>query len=131
MSDIPTMSQFAKREDCLLAREKWYQERIEALEAELRQQLASSEPVATVTSIFNGTFERHAEIGVLCVGDKLYTIPPDQSAEIERLKAQNEKLLASLKLALIEMMALPSSLGLEITHTIDMELLIKEVEESK
>ena len=48
MSDIPTMSQFAKREDCLLAREKWYQERIEALEAELRQQLASSEPVAKI-----------------------------------------------------------------------------------
>lgn len=61
----------------------------------------------------------------------LSSTPAQSLAEHELIKSQRDKLLASLKLALIEMMALPHSLGLEITHTIDMELLIKEVEESK
>lgn len=61
----------------------------------------------------------------------LSSTPAQSLAEHELIKSQRDKLLASLKLALIEMMALPHSLGLEITHTIDMELLIKEIEESK
>jgi mevalonate pyrophosphate decarboxylase len=33
--DIPTMSHFANVNDCVLAREKWYQDRIESLQAKL------------------------------------------------------------------------------------------------
>lgn len=61
----------------------------------------------------------------------LSSTPAQSLAEHEIIKSQRDKLLSSLKLALIEMMALPRSLGLEITHAIDMEILINEVEKSK
>lgn len=43
----------------------------------------AGEPVGTVTSIFDGKFERHVEIGRLCMGDNLYVYAPLAGPELE------------------------------------------------
>ena len=56
--DIPTMSQFADVNDCVLAREKWYQDRIESLQAEvseLRFECASKD--LHIDTLLNVTIE--------------------------------------------------------------------------
>ena len=58
--DIPTMSQFIDARDCFLAREKWYQDRIESLQAKLNEK----DNFIKLMDVFGGYEKLQAKLNV-------------------------------------------------------------------